>query len=134
MKKFNYEDLLFIDYKKCVTEILFLIVIITLLVISFNYYAYSSFNCEAFYNDELLSITVLYDDADVISLGSKLKIDDEIYSYEVMNYGEVFAVGNYYYQQINLKIDLNFSQNQVIDLTILYDYEKMIDKLLNLIF
>lgn len=134
MGQLNYEDLLQIDYKKNIVMIVFSLTIVILLIVSFNINAYFSKECEGIYDGKYVSVTLLYDNISLFETGDYLLIEKEKYDYEIISYDNVYSLGEYYYQTVYLKIEKDFLENEVVEFTVFYEEEKMIEKIIDLIF
>ena len=132
--QYNYASLNYLTYKKHVLLIFLFIIIITSFVISFNTKAYSSYKTYGIYLDNHLYVDIPIDNSDAVKKGIYLKIDDQKYDIEIEEISDLQVEGNINYQTYSLKSFTEYKNNQVVEITFYYNKQRMIKKIINLIF
>ncbi len=130
----SYASLYYLTYKKHVLLIILFIIIITSFVISFNTKAYSSYKTYGIYLDNHLYVDIPTDNSDVVKKGSYLKIDDEKYDIQIEEISDLQVEGNINYQTYSLKSFREYKNNQIVEMTFYYNKQRIIKKIINLIF
>ena len=132
--QYNYASLNYLTYKEHVLLIFWFIIIITSFVISFNTKAYSSYKTYGIYLDNHLYVDIPIDNSDAVKKGIYLKIDDQKYDIEIEEISDLQVEGNINYQTYSLKSFTEYKNNQVVEITFYYNKQRMIKKIINLIF
>ena len=132
--QYSYASLNYLTYKKHVLLIFLFIIIITSFVISFNTKAYSSYKTYGIYLDNHLYVDIPIDNSDAVKKGIYLKIDDEKYDIEIEEISDLQVEGNINYQTYSLKSFTEYKNNQVVEITFYYNKQRIIKKIINLIF
>lgn len=134
MENINYEDLLYIKYKKNIVVYMFLILLVLLSFISYKVMAYNNLESSGIYKEGFVEVTLTVDSIETIKNGDFLKIDNIKYYYEIINFGEISSYENIYFQSVYIKIEKEFYENEIVEFNIFYDKERIIKKVINLIF
>lgn len=130
----SYASLYYLNYKKHILLIILFIIIITSFVISFNTKAYSSYKTYGIYLDNHLYVDIPIDNSDAVKKGSYLKIDDEKYDIQIEEISDLQVEGNINYQTYSLKSFREYKNNQIVEMTFYYNKQRIIKKIINLIF
>ena len=130
----SYEKLLNINYKvPKLIYIIFVLHLFILLILSLNT-SYDSLNVNALYNEYMI-VNVPINNSDEVINGNLLLINNHKYSYEILEISSPYINNNIYYQNINLKvIDYSGINNQVCNITFLYNKERIMTKVIKKIF
>lgn len=134
MKNLNYQDMVYIDYKKYISIYLFVVLIISLLIISFKFTVYSTKSYNALFEKDNLTIILPYDDVENLKNSEYLMINEDKYDFEIISFSEVYSVGEYYYQTATFTVDEDFLENEIVEIKVFYNKDKMINKIIDLIF
>lgn len=134
MDNLKYEDVLFIKCPKNKVMFYFVCILIVLLYFANSMYTYDNLIVSGIYSEEIISINVLSDYSSIITRGEYIKIDDEKYEYQVLSVSEIISDGINYYQTIEIEVPKNYFDNEVLEINIFYDHEKIIKKIKKLIF
>lgn len=131
---YKYVDLINIGYKKHITIILFFIVIVGCIISSFYFSVYYSSELTALSQSDTLAITYAVDSFDFSVSDAYVEINDKDYDFEIDRYSEVYLYGENYYQTIYITVPTDFKENEIVDITLFYKKEKIIKKIINLMF
>ena len=127
----NYDVLLNMKIKY---HLLFVILTI-ILICSFGYIInlkiFDTYNCKGIYNEDFIYINVPITYSDTLTKGNYLKINKEKYLYEIAEISEIEVdpTNLINYQTFKIKIEKEFINNELIDITIYSNKEKIIEKL-----
>lgn len=131
--KINYnklENLKQINYCYFVYFIIFLIII--LIIIACKIDAYHTETFYGIYDDDVLKIKTNIELSDKIKRSSKIIFNGKEVSYEIVSFSNYEVIDNKIYQEIDLKTDGYFYQNEVGNATIKFDKEKIIKHIMKL--
>ena len=133
----SYEELLRIDckiYKKTLI-VVFGIIIIFLLLLNMNFY--DVYNTKGYITNNNLILNIPYNYSDTIANGKYLKINNIKYNLKIItvNSPSVDINSNLIYQEIMVKLDQNliYNDNTVLNVSIYYNKEKLLDKIKKLL-
>ena len=133
----SYEELLRIDckiYKKTLI-VVFGIIIIFLLLLNMNFY--DVYNTKRYITNNNLILNIPYNYSDTIANGKYLKINNIKYNLKIItvNSPSVDINSNLIYQEIMVKLDENliYNDNTVLNVSIYYNKEKLLDKIKKLL-
>lgn len=133
----SYEELLRIDckiYKKTLI-VVFGIIIIFLLLLNMNFY--DVYNTKGYITNNNLILNIPYNYSDTIANGKYLKINNIKYNLKIItvNSPNVDINSNLVYQEIMVKLDENliYNDNTVLNVSIYYNKEKLLDKIKKLL-
>lgn len=91
---------------------------------------YSKLNCKAIVINNNLVISSSINDINKLVKSKYFKINDKKYTFNVLNYSNIYNNGNINLQDIEISSSYkNKKENQIIDLTFYYDEEKIIKKI-----
>ena len=133
----NYEELLRIDciiYKKIlIIAIIIIIIFLCLLNVTF----YDVYNTKGYITNNNLVLNIPYDYSDTIAKGKYLKINNTKYNLKIIAVNSPIADtnSNLTYQQIIISLDeiLNYKDNTILNVSIYYNKEKLLDKIKRLL-
>ena len=129
-----YKSLYQIPYHKHFVLAFIIIIILISLVISCQIKAYSSFKTYGIYIDNHLYIDIPINNSDAVQKGEYLKIDDEKYAIEIEEISDLQVEGSINYQTYSLKSFKEFKNNEVVEITFYYNKQRIIKKIIKLIF
>ncbi len=132
--KQSYVSLYQIPYKKHILAIFLIIIFISSMVISFRLKAYSSFKTYGVFIDNHLYVDIPIDNSDAVNKGTYLKIDDYKYDFKIEEISDLQVEGSINYQTYSLKIMKEYQNNQVVEITFYYDKQRIIRKIIDIIF
>ena len=133
----SYEELLRIDCKiyKKILIVVFGIIIIFLLLLNMNFY--DVYNTKGYITNNNLILNIPYNYSDTIANGKYLKINNIKYNLKIItvNSPSVDINSNLIYQEIMIKLDENliYNDNTVLNVSIYYNKEKLLDKIKKLL-
>ena len=133
----SYEELLRIDCKiyKKILIVVFGIIIIFLLLLNMNFY--DVYNTKGYITNNNLILNIPYNYSDTIANGKYLKINNIKYNLKIItvNSPSVDINSNLVYQEIMVKLDENliYNDNTVLNVSIYYNKEKLLDKIKKLL-
>jgi len=130
----SYRYLLNIEYKNNLVVFLSIFIISVCIILACVLSTYSSFAFMALYKDGALIIDVPINNSDAVNKGNFIKVQNSKYTYEVLETGNIKTVNYINYQEYKIKINESFKENQVIEVTFYYKKQKIIKKILDIIF
>lgn len=132
----NYLDLINIKYscKKGLFVLTTVFIIVLVYVLNLN--MYESFNTYGYVQDELLNIKISIQTPDMLTNLKYIKIGSNNYKTEIKEISDVLLDEENLinYQMVKLKIDERLNNNQVFEICIFYNEEKVYKKILKLLF
>lgn len=129
----NYTFLLKIKYKNSILLFVISILVILIVLLSFLIKTYTSYSLLAIY-DEYLVVSVPIENSDAVNKGEYLTIDNQKYSYEIKHVSKWQVKDFINYQDYYLKINKSFNKNEVIKVTFFYEKQRIIEKIIAIIF
>ena len=129
----NYNSILSIKYKTSILSIIISSILIISLILSFFLQTYTSYNVNGIYRDCLI-VSVPIENSDAVQKGEYLTIDGINYSYKIIKISELMVSDYINYQEYYIRIDKNFRQNEVINITFYYNKQRIIKKIIEIIF
>ena len=98
-----------------------------------NELVFDIYQCKGVYENGFIYLDIPIDYLDTIKTGEYLKINKKEYSYQIEEIGPLAIESNSLinYQTIKIKIEEEFLENEIINITIYYNEEKIIVKLKN---
>lgn len=118
--------------KNLVIHLIFISLLITFLIIAYNYNTYDVYQttgimkCEN--NDCYITITMIYDKIDILNQNPKIEYLNKIYDIKSITYEEPYLNNNIAYQDLNITTNLQVN-NQIINFKILYNKQRIITKI-----
>lgn len=132
----NYLDLINIKYscKKGLFVLTTVFIIVLVYVLNLN--MYESFNTYGYVQDELLNIKISIQTPDMLTNLKYVKIGSNNYKTEIKEISDVLLDEENFinYQIVKMKIDERLNNNQVFEIGIFYNEEKVYKKILKLLF
>lgn len=131
----HYHNLLNMPFKKPI----FILGIISISCIisfwTFNQKIYDVYNTLGYINNDYLIVNIPVSSPDTISQMEYIKIDNQKYDLKIASISEIMLDQNSLvnYQELRFKVD-KFYENQVMNVTIYYNKEKVLEKLKKIIF
>jgi hypothetical protein len=132
----NYLDLINIKYscKKGLFVLTTVFIIVLVYVLNLN--MYESFNTYGYVQDELLNIKISIQTPDMLTNLKYIKIGSNNYKVEIKEISDMLLDEENFinYQIVKMKIDERLNNNQVFEICIFYNEEKVYKKILKLLF
>lgn len=132
----NYLDLINIKYscKKGLFVLTTVFIIVLVYVLNLN--MYESFNTYGYVQDELLNIKISIQTPDMLTNLKYIKIGSNNYKVEIKEISDMLLDEENLinYQMVKLKIDERLNNNQVFEICIFYNEEKVYKKILKMLF
>ncbi len=116
-------------------NILFIILILISIIISYSYKTYDSLKLTGIYTCEetcIIETTLSYDYISKINNNSIIEYNNKSYKIEDIIYSDPYLNNNIAYQDITIKINLNIKE-KIINFKLLYKKQRIIRKIVNLI-
>ncbi len=132
MHNIKYQDLLNINYHKSLILYIFIVSIVSLLLYSNFKYVYSTYELTGIAKNNEIIINLPIADSDTFKKGEYITINGEIYSYYVISYGENI-IAETESQIVTIKTTNIIKDNEITNIVMYYDYEKLINKIINYI-
>ena len=132
----NYLDLINIKYSCKKGLFVLTTVFIIALVYVLNLNMYESFNTYGYVQDELLNIKISIQTPDMLTNLKYIKIGSNNYKVEIKEISDMLLDEENFinYQIVKMKIDERLNNNQVFEIGIFYNEEKVYKKILKLLF
>lgn len=132
----NYLDLINIKYscKKGLFVLTTVFIIVLVYVLNLN--MYESFNTYGYVQDELLNIKISIQTPDMLTNLKYVKIGSNNYKTEIKEISDMLLDEENFinYQIVKMKIDERLNNNQVFEICIFYNEEKVYKKILKMLF
>ena len=131
----NYEKLLNIPYKSFRVFLIIMAISIIVFISVLNIKVYDVYNTYAIYQNSHLILNIPINYSDTITNAEYFKIDDEKYEFEVLSVSEILVDTNTMinYQEVIISYDKVMPENTIVNVSIYYDQEKVLEKIKNLI-
>ena len=131
----NYEELLNIPYKPRQLLITMTIIIIICGLIIINIEIYDVYNTYAYYKEGNIVLNIPINYSDTILNGEYFKIDDEKSDLEVLYVSDILIDTDTLvnYQEVIVASSKNYPENLIINISIYYNKEKVLDKIKKLL-
>lgn len=131
----NYEKLLNIPYKSFRVFLIIIANSIIVFISVLNIKVYDVYNTYAIYQNSHLILNIPINYSDTITNAEYFKIDDEKYEFEVLSVSEILVDTNAMinYQEVIISFDKVMPENTIVNVSIYYDQEKVLEKIKNLI-
>lgn len=131
----NYEKLLNIPYKSFRVFLIIMAISIIVFISVLKIKVYDVYNTYAIYQNSHLILNIPINYSDTITNAEYFKIDDEKYEFEVLSVSEILVDTNAMinYQEVIISFDKVMPENTIVNVSIYYDQEKVLEKIKNLI-
>ena len=131
----NYEELLNIPYKPWKLFITMTIIIIICGLIIINIEIYDVYNTYAYYKEGNIVLNIPINYSDTILNGEYFKIDAEKSDLEVLYVSDILIDTDTLvnYQEVIVASSKNYPENLIINISIYYNKEKVLDKIKKLL-
>lgn len=90
---------------------------------------YSTYNVKAISEGKYLLLSIPINNSDILKSGDYLKINNKNYYYNVISISPLQNDGEVNYQNYEIEIDDTFQLNEIKDITIFYQKERIITKI-----
>ena len=113
--------------------IFFIITLVGLFIFTLNLKIYDTFKLKGIVNNNLILINLPIKYSDTIVKGKFVKIDNKKYSYQIKNIStiKIDKSNLIEYQTNEIKVSKKIYQNEIINLIIYFQKEKLINKIIN---
>lgn len=128
----NYYNLQNIKYKNKLFIIVFSIILGIILIFSCIAKCYSSYVTYAKESGKLLEISLPLENSDVVK-GNKIKINNDIYDYKVIEISPLYEQNYVNYQNYKIKVNKSFKENEVLNVTFYFKKQRIIQKIFEVI-
>ena len=127
--------LLNIPYKSFRVFLIIMAISIIVFISVLNIKVYDVYNTYAIYQNSHLILNIPINYSDTITNAEYFKIDDEKYEFEVLSVSEILVDTNAMinYQEVIISYDKVMPENTIVNVSIYYDQEKVLEKIKNLI-
>lgn len=131
----NYYSLLNIKYRNSTFIVVIFLIIIILILLLTVLETYDTWKTLGVNKDGKITTSIPIENSDAVTGGEYIVIDNQNYQYKVLEISE-FLVDNYInYQNYVIKVDdVLFKENEVIEMTFYYNKQKIIQKIIDIIF
>ena len=129
----SYYYLLNIKYKNYLLSSIFIISLGILLVLSIKYETYDKETIIGIVSDNNILINVT-NNSDAVQKSSFIKIEGKEYKYSIVNISELMVSGGVNYQIYTINVKEKFKNNEVVKITFYYNKQKIIRKIIDIIF
>ena len=131
----NYEELLNVPYKTGKIFIIITIFIIVGILVILNVEIYDVYNTYAYYREGNMVLNIPINYSDTILNGKYFKIDDEKVDLEVLYVSDILINTDTLvnYQEIIVSSKNDYPENLIINISIYYNKEKVLDKIKKLL-
>lgn len=130
----NYSDILNIENKNIKFSILLMIILFLLLLATICLETENFRKYQVIFENEQAKFIVLIDDVTIFKEINNIKIEDKVVVYEILSYSEIYNFDGNYYQNIIINFEKEFLNNEIVEVVIYYDKEKMIKKIIDYMF
>ena len=130
----SFYYLLNLKYNKFYIMYIILFIALILLIVASNIEVFDEYNTYGISLDNNLLIDVPINNSDSVNKGNYLMINNLKYNYKIINISQVQISNMINYQTFELKIDKKFKNNELVKVTFYYKKEKMIKKIIRIIF
>jgi len=131
----NYQRLLNLKCKEHISIIILPIIIIVIIILSSIISVYDKVSFIYLYNNEIV-VTVPIESIDYVIHGNYVVIDNQKYSYDIVDISEIQSSSGINYQNIsiNIKEETEIKNNQTGTISFYSNKEKIIKKIFNIFF
>lgn len=129
----NYCSLLKIKYQTFFLCVVVAGLFVITFILSFILKTYDTYHTLGIYQDELV-VSIPLENSDAVNNGYYLTINNQDYKYQINKVSEMQAINYNNYQDYYLNINKTFQQNEVVEITFYYNKEKLIEKIMKIIF
>lgn len=130
----SYYSLINMPYKKHYIIIAIFVLLLSLIIVSCCINGYSVYNCYAISDGNHIFIDIPIDNSDAVKKGKYIKINKQKYNYKTINISELKNNGIVNYQTYELEINQSFIKNEMLRTTFYYHSQKIIKKIVKIIF
>lgn len=130
----SYNSLYHIKYPKHILIIFLIIVLLVSLIVTFKTKAYSSYKTYGVYLNSQLYVDIPITNSDAVNKGEYIKIDNQKYDIVIREISGLQTQGNINYQTYSLKAFKEYKNNQIVEITFYYNKQRIITKIMDIIF
>ena len=129
----SVDRLLRIKYKKPINIVIVVIVIFIIVTLLLNKKIYDVYNTYGVISNNNLIVNIPINYSDTIVNGTKIKIENDYYDLNIISISNLLVGEGINYQEVRLKIEDEYQENMILKITIYYNKEKVLKKLMKLI-
>ena len=129
-----YNYLLNIKYKNVSFMIVILTISIIALILSCFLSTYDKYTVSGIWENNSIAINLPINNSDAVINGKFIKIDNKNYSYNIKSISKLQEYNFINYQTYMINISQDFIDNQVLNITFYYNKQRIIQKIIKLIF
>lgn len=129
----SIDGLLRIKYKKPVSIVIVIIVIFIVVIWLLNRKIYDVYNTYGVISNDNLIVNIPINYSDTIVSGTKIKVENDYYDLNIISISDLLISEGINYQEVRVKIDNVYQENIILKITIYYNKEKVLKKLMKLI-
>ena len=130
----NYRTLLNIKYQQFILISTVVIILIVCLILALCLESYDRYTTYAVYKDNNLQVNVPINEIDNVLKSEYIMSDKQAYSFSINYISDLEIENMVNYQYIYLNNGVKYLDNQVIEITFYYDKQRLIKKIINIIF
>lgn len=129
----NYQDILDMKVKSYKAYIIYIMIIVISVCLSFKYSITDVYKTLVVSRTDYLYVNVSYIDSFIFIENKTLYINDKSYDYEVISISDPYQNGSDIYQEIALETKHKFFDNEINEISIYYNEDKIINKIKEII-
>ncbi len=133
MDNYGYQDLLNMKVNKFIVPFIFISLFLIFILYGYTNNVYSTYTVKGLVVDDKLQIILPVEYSDTIHRAEFILIENKNYTFNIYNIEELFQEGVYYYIY-TIDFKNSFLDKEVLEISIYYDYEKILSKILNSLF
>ena len=130
----TYNSLYQIPYTKNLYLISLIIIFMVSFIILCTGKVYSSYKTYGIYLDNHFYVDVPTFNSDAVKKGEYVKIEDKKYAIEIDEISDLQNMNNINYQTYSLKAYKEYQNKEVVEITFYYNKQRIIQKIIKLIF
>ena len=131
----TYQYLLNIRYKNNINIIIFSIFLFICFILACALFTYDRYTTYGVVKNNIIAINSSANNSDAVIKGDYLLINNKKYIYKILTISDLQEEDYVNYQIFNIDIQANnFLENQVLTITFYYNKQRIIQKIINIIF
>ena len=130
----NYQMLLNIKYRQFILISIVVILLVICFILGFSLESYDKYMTYAVYNENNLQISVPINKTNNVINSEYILIDKQKYSFSINYISNIEVENMVNYQNIYLNNGEKYLDNQVLKITFYYNKQRIIKKIINVIF
>ena len=130
----GYDYLLNIKYKNCFLSLISLIITVITLILSCFLFTYDKYTTIGIWQNDSIIIDIPVNNSDAVVKGKFIKIDKTNYLYNIKSISKLEKDNYLNYQTYEIDVSQKFLNNQIINITFYYRKQRIIQKIIKIIF